>query len=113
MGKKNEAEKVYKTDSGEPIEHNSDSLYNEVTVYFSRIENLFDIMEGFDTPRPDRSPESYFYSFADLGRTILKDVQQQFNRIYDFIEKEIGDIQIDSDRKDTLLRAYIEKRDSQ
>jgi hypothetical protein len=121
MKKKNEKDDPkYKTESGEPIEHTSDSLYDEVTLYFSRIETFFEIMEGFGTTSDvHKDPESYFYSFADLGRTVLRDIEQKFDRVFDFIVKEVGDIRIDAAsygqdgiKGDTLLGAYIEKKET-
>jgi hypothetical protein len=128
MGKKKrtreenkDREPVYKTESGEPIKHISQSLYNEVTLYFSRIGSFLDIMEGFgfgNNSQTEKDPEAWFFSFAELGRTLLKDIERRFDQVFDFIVKDVGDIRIDSAiygqqgiEGGELLKAHIKQKE--
>lgn len=100
MGKKKEEngqEPVYKTDSGEEIKYYTESLYDHVVGYFSQMESFLDVLEMVDFGKiPNKSIEGFQLFFADMGRTLIKDLERKYTAIYDLIAKEVGDIRIDS-----------------
>ncbi len=119
MSKKNEQDPRYKTDRGKEIEHTEESLYDVVTLYFSQIEQYINVLEMIDFHKgPGLDIESYQFFLADMGRILIKDIEGKFTALYDFIEKEVGDIRIDSAmygqdgiEGHTFLGAYIEKKE--
>jgi hypothetical protein len=114
----NGQEPKYKNDRGEEIEHVSESLYDEVTLQFSRFGDFLDVVETFGRgyrygPKTDIGSD--IFNLMEIGRALLKDIEQKFDRVYDFIDDQIGDVRIDSARYgqigiagNTLLKAYIE-----
>lgn len=110
----NGQEPKYKTESGEEIKHYDESLYDHVINYFSRMDQFIDAIEMLDFKKiPIKTSEDCQVFLADMGRVLIKDFERKFNTIYDFLEKEIGDIRIEAavgqpgTKEDTPLGAYI------
>jgi hypothetical protein len=114
---RNGQEPKYKTDRGEEIEYFSDSLYDEITLQFSRIRGFLDVMEVFGHgyrygPKKDLGGD--IFNLAEIGRTLLKDIKQRFDQIYEIVEAQVGDVYIDfadygqpGIEDDRLLGAYL------
>jgi hypothetical protein len=116
MKKKNEQEPKYMDKSGKEIKYIYVSLYDLVTLYFSQMEQFINTLEMIDTSKiPGIDSEGHQMFLADLGRTLIKDLERKFEAIYEIVEKEVGDIRVDLSNgrteEDLLLGAYIEKKE--
>lgn len=115
----NDQEPKYKAASGEEIKHCDESIYDHINQYFSQIEQFINTLEMIDLSKiPGIDKEAHQMFLADLGRIFMKDLEEKFNVLYELVEKEVGDIRIDSaiyGQKDikggSLLGVYIKKPD--
>lgn len=105
----------YLTESGEEIEYITESLYDLVTLYFSKMKQYIDVIDMIDFNKgPNIHIDGCQMFLADMGRTLIKDLIAKFGVIYDTIDKEVGDIRVDLTRhnqfgkdEDTPLGAYV------
>lgn len=91
----------------EEIEHDSDSLYREVTLQFSRFGGFLDVMEAFGfgySYGPEKDLGGDIFILAEIGRALLRDIERRFDQVYDLIKDQIGDVRIDSKG---FLNAYL------